>query len=429
MKINIGIFALCFIGLASATAQNVGVGTKEPLNNFHAEGSFLVTIPTTGTILPPRPDQTKTMLNNTTLASTYSDSTYRLYDPGGPTGNYSGNLQCFFIFQQLDLSSAAVEVVVESMDLGTGDSLIIKESSSHTSILIAVGNGYTNTEKWVFNSKNIHITFKSNSDGNNGAGFSLLMRRLYTAPVQPKILGIKSLGMFFNAANGAFRSGALDNSQQGEYSTGMGADAIATGYLSVSIGSGNIARGSFATALGRSTEANGTNAIAIGYNSIASGLSARTFGNYATASGNNSTAIGNYVSTNNETGALVIGDNSTNSVMNAATPNSFRARFAGGYRFYTSSDLTTNALLSAGSNAWSTSSDVRLKENFAAVDGESFLQKIAAMKLTSWNCKQQDATKFRHYGPMAQDFYAAFGKDKYGTIGNDTTITRRILTV
>ena len=23
---------------------------------------------------------------------------------------------------------------------------------------------------------------------------------------------------------------------------------------------------------------------------------------------------------------------------------------------------------------------------------------------------------------MAQDFYAAFGKDKYGTIGNDTTI-------
>jgi hypothetical protein len=44
------------------------------------------------------------------------------------------------------------------------------------------------------------------------------------------------------------------------------------------------------------------------------------------------------------------------------------------------------------------------------------------LNLTSWNYKQQNPQIFRHYGPMAQDFYAAFGKDRYGAIGNDTTI-------
>lgn len=424
MKRASSIFIIFLFFSPVATAQNVGIGTKEPLNNLHAEGNFLVTIPTRATVLPPRADQTKTLLNDVTLASGYSDSTYRIFDPGGPDGNYSGNLQCFFLYQQLDFSIAAIELIAESIDLGPGDSLIIKESSSSTSSFIAVGNGYSNTGKWVFNSRHIHITFKSNGDGVNGAGFSLLMRRLYTAPVPPSILGLKFMGMFFNASNGAFRSGVINNTSQGDYSTGMGADAIASGYLSVAIGSGNIARASHSTALGRSAEASGVNAIAIGYNAVASGSAARTFGYYSTASGNYSTAIGNYVSTNEEEGALVIGDRSTTTVMNAVTPNSFRARFAGGYRFYTSSDLTTNALLSAGSNAWSTSSDKRLKENFNAVDGESFLQKIAAMKLTSWNYKSQDATRFRHYGPMAQDFYAAFGNDGIGTIGNDTTINQ-----
>jgi siderophore synthetase component len=28
----------------------------------------------------------------------------------------------------------------------------------------------------------------------------------------------------------------------------------------------------------------------------------------------------------------------------------------------------------------------------------------------------------RHYGPMAQDFHAAFGRDAVGTSGNETTI-------
>ena len=48
------------------------------------------------------------------------------------------------------------------------------------------------------------------------------------------------------------------------------------------------------------------------------------------------------------------------------------------------------------------------------------LRKIGAMKLTTWNYKGQHA--IRYYGPMAQDFYAAFGHDGLGQIGCDTLI-------
>jgi hypothetical protein len=69
------------------------------------------------------------------------------------------------------------------------------------------------------------------------------------------------------------------------------------------------------------------------------------------------------------------------------------------------------------------SSDVRQKENFEPVDGEVVLGKIRELSLTSWNFIGHDPKQFRHYGPMAQDFFAAFGRDAIGTIGTDTTIT------
>ena len=34
----------------------------------------------------------------------------------------------------------------------------------------------------------------------------------------------------------------------------------------------------------------------------------------------------------------------------------------------------------------------------------------------------EDNLRFRHYGPMAQAFYRAFGNDGFGTVGNETTI-------
>jgi hypothetical protein len=67
-------------------------------------------------------------------------------------------------------------------------------------------------------------------------------------------------------------------------------------------------------------------------------------------------------------------------------------------------------------------SDRNRKENFEPVDGEQVLGKISGLNLTSWNYIGQDVQHYRHYGPMAQDFFAAFGHDTVGTVGTPTTI-------
>jgi Chaperone of endosialidase len=57
---------------------------------------------------------------------------------------------------------------------------------------------------------------------------------------------------------------------------------------------------------------------------------------------------------------------------------------------------------------WVNGSDRNSKENFAALDAQTVLAKVAALPLTEWNYKT-DPADHRHIGPMAQDFHAAFG--------------------
>lgn len=52
-------------------------------------------------------------------------------------------------------------------------------------------------------------------------------------------------------------------------------------------------------------------------------------------------------------------------------------------------------------------SDRNLKDNIRAVDNREVLDKLAALPVSEWNYKDDPAT--RHIGPMAQDFYSAFG--------------------
>jgi hypothetical protein len=75
-----------------------------------------------------------------------------------------------------------------------------------------------------------------------------------------------------------------------------------------------------------------------------------------------------------------------------------------------------------GPVAYTFPSDKNQKENFQPVDGEEVLKKIRGLGLTSWNFIGHDSKEFRHYGPVAQDFFAAFGHDGIGTIGTPTTI-------
>lgn len=96
--------------------------------------------------------------------------------------------------------------------------------------------------------------------------------------------------------------------------------------------------------------------------------------------------------------------------------------FTGGYRLFTNDAATTGATLASGANSWGSVSDSTKKENYLNTDGEYFLNSISKLKLGSWNYKGQNLKIFRHYGPMAQEIYHYFGKDDFGTIGNDTTL-------
>jgi trimeric autotransporter adhesin len=499
------ILLLFIVAQKIIVAQNVGIGTTEPYNKLHIVGNLVVNTPTRSTSTAPTAAQTKNMPGLGTLAFLQgTDSTGRLFDSGGPSGNYGIDHDGKATIASS--TNIAIEVIAETMDLNTGDSLIIKTSSTGT-LLLAVGNRYNTTGKWIFNTPSLFINFKSNTDFNTGAGFSLLVRRLYdNGSSLPDVSGIAGTALFFDAKIGAFRTGKIDNSLKGENSIAMGADATASGNVSTALGEntaaigfastamgsstsasgdystamgnltgargdysttmgrqtsaggdystamGNvtIAGGIYSTAMGRLTNASGENSTAMGkytdatayaataigdsslasgaisfasgFRTTASGDYSTAMGRQTTASGDFSTAIGNNVSTNSQAGSFIIGDNSSANVMISPTTNFFSARFAGGYILLTSSNLSSGCVLSAGANAWSAFSDVRTKENFAQINGEDFLKKISNFNLTSWNYKKQDSKTFRHYGPMAQDFYAAFGKDEYGTIGNDTTI-------
>jgi len=76
-------------------------------------------------------------------------------------------------------------------------------------------------------------------------------------------------------------------------------------------------------------------------------------------------------------------------------------------------DTNTGAYLSEG-GVWTNVSDVNKKENFTEVDSQSILDKIANLDITRWNYKVQDSS-ITHIGPMAQDFYAAFGLGEFAT--------------
>ena len=93
--------------------------------------------------------------------------------------------------------------------------------------------------------------------------------------------------------------------------------------------------------------------------------------------------------------------------------NEFAARATGGVRFVTAiSGVTGEPLngvkLNPGGGTWLNLSDKNSKENVQPVDTKAALEKVLALPINTWNYKTQDPA-VRHMGPMAQDFYAAFG--------------------
>lgn len=204
-----------------------------------------------------------------------------------------------------------------------------------------------------------------------------------------------------------------------------GTTTTASAPNSFAMGAENTSSGSQSLSGGYQSVSSANNTVAFGYKTSASGNEAFALGNTTVASGIQSFALGSFASTAGFYGAFALGDGSGSAanLLSAQVANQMVMRFAGGYRFYTNAALTAYVEIAAGANGVSITSDRRKKENFEPVKGEAFLAKIDTMQLSSWNYKGQDAKTFRHYGPMAQDFHEAFGRDSYGKIGNDTTIS------
>jgi hypothetical protein len=150
-----------------------------------------------------------------------------------------------------------------------------------------------------------------------------------------------------------------------------------------------------------------------GYDNTASGIRSTVPGGvYNVAFGYTSFAAGTRAIANGQ-GCFVWGD-STNAEVICNTVDQFKARASGGFVFYTNSGMSSGAHLSSGGGSWSSLSDRNMKENFEDVDTQALLETLAQVEITTWNYISQEDS-IRHIGPMAQDFYAAFG------VGEDET--------
>jgi len=175
--------------------------------------------------------------------------------------------------------------------------------------------------------------------------------------------------MMFYPKKSAFRAGLVngtqwDDTNVGDKSIAMGENTIASGDNSFAIGKATTASGDFSTALGSNTTASGsvstaigglsiasnTYSIATGYGTVASGPTSTAMGWITTASGSYSTAMGSSASTNDKDGAFVIGDGSTNTVMNASNANEMSMRFDGGYRLFSNATLTDGLFITSAGN-------------------------------------------------------------------------------
>ena len=158
---------------------------------------------------------------------------------------------------------------------------------------------------------------------------------------------------------------------------------------------------------GSSNTASGVNALS-GNNAGGANTAMGAFALDQNRTGNYNTAIGAFA------GAAVLAENLNNTTAigaNAVVNASNKIRLG-----------DTAVTVIEGQVAFTASSDKTKKENFQPVDGEEVLGKIRGFELSSWNFIGHDPKEFRHYGPMAQDFFAAFGQDGVGQIGTETTI-------
>jgi hypothetical protein len=150
------------------------------------------------------------------------------------------------------------------------------------------------------------------------------------------------------------------------------------------------------------------------YAAIGGGYGNEATGEYATvAGGDGNTAAGafsfagGYHADAVNSGSFVWSDHMGSTTVKDKAQNQFVVRASGGVFFYSNPTLTSGVSLPTGSGAWANLSDRNAKTNIVPLDDASVLAKVASLPVSTWQYKTERGV--RHLGPMAQDFYAAFG--------------------
>jgi hypothetical protein len=261
--------------------------------------------------------------------------------------------------------------------------------------------------------------YKNTADENSAYG----VVTLYNNTTGSQNTGLGTYALYFNEtgdSNTACGYKALFNNATGTDNTATGANALhmnSSGLVNTAMGVNAL----YANTVGYGNSAAGIDALlknSQGSNNAAFGNSA--LWNNTTGSGN--TACGHTALQSNTTGEYntAIGLNADVSAGN------FTNATAIGYSAFVNASNkirlgNTSVTVIQGQVAYTFTSDRNQKVRFQSVDGDAILRKIHDMNLTSWSYKF-DSTGRRHYGPMAQEFFAAFGNDGIGQCGDSVSI-------
>jgi hypothetical protein len=275
------------------------------------------------------------------------------------------------------LSGNYNEACDQSTAIGTGDANVIAYNGQATYSFIGGGQNNAITASGGF----VGDGYENETNATNafiGAGSSNVVNGMDS---------FVGAGLS-NAANGsaAFVGSGYENvvNSKSDYSTIGGGykNIVSSGfeYASVLGGYENTAKGEYAAVPG-------------GYANSAAGVGSFAAGYQAEATHNGSFVWSDY--------------DASASPLKDAKSDQFVVRASGGFTFYSNEALTSGVSLTSGSGTWANLSDRNAKTGIVPLDDASILAKVAALPIDRWSYKSEKGVQ--HVGPMAQDFYAAFG--------------------
>jgi hypothetical protein len=202
-----------------------------------------------------------------------------------------------------------------------------------------------------------------------------------------------NFGTIAGGANNRAGDNAGTTSDQIFATVGGGHDNQALRVGATIAGGSNNAAGTLGTVGGGGGNTAATYAVVPG------GQDNHAFGDYSFAAGRHAVA--------DNQGCFVWGD-STDAEIRCSANNLWLARASGGVAFYTNAGMSSGVVVPPGGGSWANLSDRNAKKDVVRIEPRAVLDALEKIPVATWRYKTETSGA-KHMGPMAQDFYAAFG--------------------